>query len=129
MGLFSKKKQPTPISNLDVLEVLLEDESAVLVDFTATWCAPCKQMNGMIKEMAQELDGQAVIAIVDVDQSPEIAKKYGVRSVPTFIAFRDSKPKGRFVGVTDKRRLVKALGAQETGRIGNVGRDDSKAVR
>lgn len=126
MGLFSKKKQPTPVTDLDVLEVMLEDEPAVLVDFTASWCQPCKQMAGMIREMAQELDGQAEIVIVDIDAAPEIANRYGVRSVPTFIAFRDGKPKGRFVGITDKRRLVRALGASETGKIGNVGRTEAR---
>lgn len=126
MGLFSKKKQPTPVTDLALLEVLLEDEPAVLVDFTASWCGPCRQMSGMIKEMAQELDGQAEIVLVDVDAAPEIAKKYGVRSVPTFIAFRDGKPKGRFVGITDKRRLVRALGAQETGKMGKVGQAETR---
>lgn len=132
MGLFSRKKQPTPISDLDVLEVLLEDEPAVLVDFYASWCGPCRQMSGMIKEMAHELDGQAEIVVVDVDAAPEVARKYGVRSVPTLIAFREGKPKGRFVGITDKRRLVRALGAEETGRMGKVGasdQDDRKTRR
>lgn len=122
MGLFKKKKQPTPVTDLDVLDVIVEDEPAVLVDFWATWCGPCRQMSGMIKEMASELDGQAEIVTVDVDQAQAIAKKYGVRSVPTLIVFRDGKPKGRFVGITDKRRLVKALGVAETGKMGNVGK-------
>ncbi len=120
--MFKKKKAPTPVASQDVLDLILEEESHVLVDFYASWCGPCKQMSGMIKEIATETDGHATIVVVDVDAAPKLAKRHGVRSVPTLLVFKDGKPKGRFTGITDKRRLLRALDAEHLGkRMGKVG--------
>ncbi len=121
MGLFKRKKQPIPITSEEVLELIIEEEPAVLVDFFTTNSAPSRQMRGMIREMAAELDGHATVTTVDVNAYPDIAKRHGVRVVPTILVFRQGKPKGRFSGVTDKRRLLRALGAEHLGKLGNVG--------
>lgn len=121
MALFKKKKAPTPVTSREVLETILEDDAHVLVDFYANWCGPCKQMSGMIREIAAETDGHATVVVIDVDASPDLAKRHGVKSVPTLLVFKNGKPRGRFTGITDKRRLLRALDAEHLGKMGRVG--------
>jgi len=112
MGLFTRKKQPLPVSTPELLAELIEDGD-VLVDFTAPGNGPCRQMSGLIKELAHELDGRVEVVVIDVNQSPELAKRHGVRSVPTLLVFRDGKPRQRFNGLTDRKRILTALGARD----------------
>lgn len=113
MGLFTRKKAPTTVDSLDMLEVYIADEAAVVVDFYADWCAPCRQMKGLIKELAGDLDGRAEVLKVDVDASPEIASRFGVKSIPTLLVFRDGKPRQRFAGLVDRNRILQAVGARD----------------
>ncbi len=80
-----------------------------LVDFWATWCMPCKMMVPALNDVAEELNGKAKVAKVDVDQHQSLAAKYNVRSIPTLILLRDGKEVKRFVGVKDKNFLLKHI--------------------
>lgn len=93
---------------------VLESETPVLVDFWATWCAPCRALAPTIDKLAQQYDGRAKVVKLDVDKAPDIASEYSVRSIPTVIVFHQGKEAGRWVGAqplpTYTAALDKALG-------------------
>ncbi len=80
----------------------------ILVDFWAEWCGPCKQMNPVLEELAHEIDETSSIVKVNVDKSPELARRFKVQSLPTFIVLENGLQIERISGVTSKDRL-KAL--------------------
>ena len=80
-----------------------------LVDFWASWCVPCKMMSPVLNETADELNGEADICKLNVEQFPRMASKHKVRSIPTMILFRDGKEINRFVGVKTKDFLIKKI--------------------
>lgn len=80
-----------------------------LVDFWATWCMPCKMMVPVLNELADELDGKVTIGKVDVDQNQPLAGEFKVRSIPTLVLLKNGKEINRFVGVKDKKFLLKQL--------------------
>ncbi len=82
----------------------------VLVDFWAEWCGPCKMIAPVLEELADELDGQVAIAKVNVDDAPDIARRFEVMSIPTLIVFNDGAPAKRMVGAKGKAALLDDLG-------------------
>jgi thioredoxin 1 len=80
----------------------------VLVDFYATWCGPCKALAPKLEEVAQE-SPQAKVIKVNIDDSPELADRYGVKSVPTLIVFRDGQVAAKQRGAVSKARLKTML--------------------
>ena len=80
-----------------------------MVDFWATWCGPCKMLGPVLEQVADEVDGKAVIGKVNVDEAPGLAKDFMVRTVPTLFILKDGKPVKSFVGVQDKAKLVKEI--------------------
>jgi thioredoxin 1 len=82
----------------------------VLVDFWAEWCGPCKMIAPVLEELAGELDGQVTIAKVNVDDAPDIARRFEVMSIPTLIVFNDGAPAKRMVGAKGKAALLDDLG-------------------
>lgn len=70
---------------------LVTDNKLVLVDYTATWCGPCKVIAPLIDKLAAEYCDRAKVVKVDIDQSPENAKQYGIRSIPAILVFRDGE--------------------------------------
>lgn len=71
----------------------------VLVDFFATWCMPCRMMAQILEDVAEELAGKAKIIKVDVDESPNLAKQFGVMSIPTLVIFKDEAEQEKHIGV------------------------------
>jgi thioredoxin 1 len=81
-----------------------------LLDFWATWCGPCKFMEPIIEDLEKELAGKVEIEKIDVDKNQEMASKYGVMSIPTYVVIKDDKEVERIIGATSKDNLKKALG-------------------
>jgi thioredoxin 1 len=82
----------------------------VLLDFTATWCAPCRALKPILAKLASEGAGRFKVALVDGDENPGLAARFGVKGFPTTIAFAGGKEIGRQVGVTTKERLLRLVG-------------------
>ena len=76
----------------DTFEALIRENKIVLVDFFATWCGPCRMIAPLIEQVAEEYDGKAVVAKVDIDEAQELATQYGIESIPTVILFKDGEP-------------------------------------
>jgi thioredoxin 1 len=87
---------------------VLESELPVLVDFTASWCPPCRVMKPVLAELASERDDLRIVQL-DVDADQRTAAEYGVLSMPTFILFRDGREVKRLVGARPRRRLEAEL--------------------
>jgi len=81
----------------------------VLVDFSATWCGPCRLLAPIIEKLADELAGKVKVGEVDTDESPNVATKYSIRSVPTVIVFVGGEIKARHLGHTTRENLLKLL--------------------
>ena len=77
----------------------------VLVDFWAEWCGPCKQIGPALEEISEELAGKVTIVKLNIDEHPEAAAKYGVRSIPTMILFKDGAPAATKIGAAPKSAL------------------------
>ncbi len=83
----------------------------VLVDFWAPWCGPCRAQGPIIDKVAEKVGDKAVLAKVNVDESPLIAAKFGVRSIPTLILFKNGQKVRDFIGVQQEAALVEILTA------------------
>ncbi len=88
---------------------IINTEKPVLVDFSATWCGPCKMMEPILKELKNKIGDKATILKVDVDKNKSTAAHYGVRGVPTLIVFKNGEIKWRESGVRQANDLVKIL--------------------
>ena len=84
-------------------------DNAVLVDFWAEWCGPCKMMNGPLEELAGEHAGKLSVAKLNVDENQQVAMNYEVMSIPTMIVFKDGVEKKRLVGARSKSQLENEL--------------------
>lgn len=81
-------------------------ETPVLVDFFAEWCGPCKMLGPVVEEMAEQYAGKIKVVKVNVDDSPESARKYGVRGIPTLIVFKNGEAGATKVGALTKSQLI-----------------------
>jgi thioredoxin len=88
---------------------VLQSATPVLVDFWAEWCGPCKLIAPILEELATEYDGKLRIVKVDVDESPDVARRYEIMSIPTLVLFHDGVAKKRMIGAKGKGQLVQEL--------------------
>ncbi len=84
---------------------VLNSETPVLVDFWAEWCGPCRMIGPALEEIAQELSGKVTIAKVNIDEEPEWASKYNVRSIPTLLVFKGGQKVAEKLGAAPKSAL------------------------
>jgi thioredoxin 1 len=87
----------------------LMSEDAVLVDFSATWCGPCKMLAPVLESVANKLEGKVTIVKVDVDESPDLAHKFGIMAVPTMILFKKGQQVNAFSGYMAEPQLLDVL--------------------
>lgn len=92
---------------------VLKSDVPVLVDFTATWCGPCKALAPIVEKLADDFPGKVKVGKLDIDASPDLTAKYGVRSVPTVLVFKGGTKAGQHVGLTDRKKLLSLLGITE----------------
>jgi thioredoxin 1 len=82
---------------------------AVIVDFWAEWCGPCKMISPILEEIAAEHSGKVRVAKLNVDDNPDAARRFDVMSIPTLIVFQDGQPVKRMVGAKGKGQLLQEL--------------------
>ena len=90
-------------------EEALKSEKPVLIDFWASWCGPCKMMSPAVDEIAEEFGETIKVCKVNIDEERNLAAKYNVMSIPTFIALKNGKEVGRTIGVQEKEEITRML--------------------
>lgn len=87
-------------------EEVMKSGEPVLVDFTATWCGPCKALSPIVDQVAEELAGKIKVGKLDIDDAPVTASKLGVRGVPTLMLFKNGQRAAQLVGLTSKQKIL-----------------------
>ena len=99
------------VNDINFDEVVLKSDKPVMVDFWAEWCGPCRMIAPFVEEISNEFEGKAVVVKCDVDNSPGISTKFGIRNIPTVLFFKDGKVADKQIGAVPKNNFVTKLKA------------------
>jgi thioredoxin 1 len=97
------------VTDQDFDERVLKSEKPVLVDFWAEWCVPCHMVSPVVEEIGRDKGGNLEVAKLNIDENPEVTRRYGVMSIPTLMLFKDGETAARVVGARGKDALLKEI--------------------
>ncbi|MCG6914846.1 thioredoxin [bacterium BMS3Abin03] len=101
----------TTITDDNFEEEVLKSDKPVLIDFWAVWCGPCRMIAPIVEELATEYEGKVKIGKLDVDSNQQTSIKFGVRSIPTILIFKNGEIKETIIGAVPKKNIVEKLDA------------------
>lgn len=101
--------KPHHLTDAEFENVVIKSDIPVLIDFWAAWCGPCRMIAPIVDEMAGEYEGKAKICKLDVDNNTVAASKYGVRSIPTILIFKNGEVVDQIVGAVPKQQITSRL--------------------
>ena len=99
----------TSLNEKNFEEEVLKSEKPVLIDFWASWCGPCRMMSPVVDEIAEEMKDEVKVCKINIDEEQNLAVKYNVMSIPTFIVIKEGREIGRSAGVQDKAEIVNMI--------------------
>jgi len=94
---------------------VLQADRPVLVDFWATWCAPCRMLEPTVADIAEKYSASARVVKVNVDENPSVSQRYGIKGIPTLILFKGGKEEERTVGATSKEAIARMIDKHTVG--------------
>jgi len=103
--------KPREVTDTTFDQEVVQAAKPVLVDFWAPWCGPCRMVAPIVEELAEEYDGKVEFVKLNTDDNPNVAAKYGIRSIPTLLVFKAGEPVGQIVGFRPKSDLKERLDA------------------
>lgn len=104
--------KPVTFTDANFEQEVLKSDKPVLVDFWAEWCGPCRMVGPIVEELTGDYEGKAKIGKVDVDSNPEVSMRYGIRSIPSLLVFKNGEIVDQVIGVVPKTTLQKSLDSQ-----------------
>jgi thioredoxin 1 len=107
--------KPMEVTDANFDDEVLKSDKPVLVDFWAIWCGPCKMVAPVVEEIAKEYNGKLKVGKMDVDANPDVALRFGIRSIPTLMVFKGGKPVDQIIGALPKKNLLDKILPHVTG--------------
>lgn len=95
--------------NLKDFNEILENNNLVIVEFSATWCTPCRTMEPIVESVASQLENKAKVMSIDVEEEPDLATKYKIRNVPTILYFKNGELKDKSVGAMTESDFINRI--------------------